>query len=164
MTGKDAVAVALKGTGSLLESYLSDLTDADLLVRPAPGANHTAWQLGHLIYSEQFLVKSQIEDARYPELPAGFGEKYTKETSTSDSSQHFATKAVYLDLFKKTREATLAAVAKLSDADLDRSTKGPMAPFAPKLGAYLLLVSNHTLMHGGQFTVVRRKLGKPVLF
>ena len=35
---------------------------------------------------------------------------------------------------------------------------------APTLGALLLLQSNHTLMHAGQFTVVRRKLGKPVLF
>ena len=28
----------------------------------------------------------------------------------------------------------------------------------------LLLAANHTLMHGGQFTVVRRALGKPVVF
>jgi len=28
----------------------------------------------------------------------------------------------------------------------------------------LVLTANHTLMHGGQFTVLRRKLGKPVLF
>ena len=49
-------------------------------------------------------------------------------------------------------------------AGLDRPTTGRMAKFAPTVGAMLLLVSNHTLMHGGQFTVVRRKLGKPVLF
>jgi hypothetical protein len=27
-----------------------------------------------------------------------------------------------------------------------------------------MLISNHSLMHTGQFSVVRRKLGKPVLF
>jgi hypothetical protein len=27
-----------------------------------------------------------------------------------------------------------------------------------------LLLAHHDLMHAGQFTVVRRKLGKPVLF
>jgi hypothetical protein len=26
------------------------------------------------------------------------------------------------------------------------------------------LASNHTLMHAGQFSVIRRRLGKPVLF
>ena len=32
------------------------------------------------------------------------------------------------------------------------------------LGAMLILIGNHTLMHAGQFTVVRRALNKPVLF
>ena len=62
------------------------------------------------------------------------------------------------------RKATIAALSKLSDADLDRPTTGPMAQFAPTLGQLFLAASNHTLMHAGQFTVVRRKLGKPVLF
>jgi hypothetical protein len=39
-----------------------------------------------------------------------------------------------------------------------------MAKFAPRLGDLFQLVANHTLMHAGQFSVVRRKLGKPVLF
>jgi len=28
----------------------------------------------------------------------------------------------------------------------------------------LILTANHTLMHGGQFTVTRRALNKPVVF
>ena len=39
-----------------------------------------------------------------------------------------------------------------------------MAGFAPKLGDFFLLIANHTMMHVGQFTTARRKLGKPVLF
>ena len=67
-------------------------------------------------------------------------------------------------LFDKVRSATSAALAKLSDADLDRPTTGQMAGFAPRLGDFFMLVANHTMMHAGQFSVVRRKLGKPVLF
>ena len=52
----------------------------------------------------------------------------------------------------------------MRDADLDTPTTGPMAQWAPTLGAILLLTANHALMHAGQFSVVRRKLGKPVLF
>ena len=62
------------------------------------------------------------------------------------------------------RAATLAEVDKLADADLDRACTGRMAQFAPKLANLLLLVGNHTTMHSGQFSVIRRKLGKPVLF
>lgn len=162
MNAKDAIKTALLGTQNMVPMYLNDLSDADILVRPVPNANHIAWQMGHLIQSEHALVKEVIPDAVMPELPAGFKEQYTKEASSSDKG--FKTKNEYLALFNKAREATLAALARLSDADLDKATTGPMAAFAPNVGAMLLLVSNHTLMHAGQFTVVRRKLGKPVLF
>ena len=81
-----------------------------------------------------------------------------------DPPRGFATKAAYVDLFNRVRDATLAAVEKLNDADFDKPTTGNMAKFAPNVGALLQLAANHTLMHAGQFTVVRRKLGKPVLF
>jgi len=161
MNGSQAIQTALKGTAFVMETYLSDLSDADLLIRPTAGANHIAWQLGHLIYSEQFLVKSELPESAYPALAAGFDTRHGKESSGSNEGFH--TRAEYLDLFQKTRAATIAAVAKLSDADLDQPTKGVLAKFAPKLGDLLLLVSNHTLMHGGQYVIVRRQLGKPVL-
>ena len=161
MNGIQAVQAALKSTADIPAWYVSDLSDADLLVRPTPTANNIAWQMGHLIEGEVQLVKIILPDAVYPALPADFG-KYTKETSTQDSG--FLGKNAYLELFKRAREATIAAVAKLSEADLDKPVTGNMAKFAPTWGAMLLLVSNHTLMHAGQFTVVRRKLGKPVLF
>lgn len=162
MTGKDAIKYTLNSTQNMLNSYVADLSDADLLERPAASANHIAWQLGHLISAEIHLIKSQLPDAKYPELPAGFAERHSKETASSNEG--FGKKADYLNLFEKVRSATLSTLAKLSDADLDRPTKGDMAKFAPTLGALLLLVSNHDLMHAGQFTVVRRKLGKPVIF
>jgi len=164
MRGIDVIRTALQSTQQLVTWFLSDLSDADLLARPVPGANHIAWQMGHLIASEPGLVKSQLPDAVYPELPAGFAKQHAQEMNALEPPTGFATKKDYIDLFTKVRQATLAAVEKLTDADLDRATTGNMAQFAPTLGAFLMLVSNHSLMHGGQFSVVRRKLGKPVLF
>jgi hypothetical protein len=164
MRGVDAVRTALQSTEQLVTWFLGDLSDADLLVRPAPAANHIAWQVGHLIVSEGQLAGPQLPEARYPELPADFARRHGKETQFQDPPSGFATRNEYVGLFKKVRGATLEAVGKLSDSDLDRPTSGRMAEFAPTLGALLLLVSNHSLMHGGQFSVVRRKLGKPVLF
>lgn len=165
MRGVDAVRQALLSTQSLLTWFISDLSNADLVVRPVSGANHIAWQLGHLIVSERGLTK-QVPGAEsaYPELPPGFAEKHGMDRQASDNPADYCTKEEYLDAFSKTRQATIALVEKLSDADLDRPTEGNMAKFAPTLGALFLLVSNHSLMHGGQFSVVRRKLGKPVLF
>jgi hypothetical protein len=161
MTAKDAIKTALIGTQSLVPMYLSELSDADLLVRPAPRANHIAWQLGHVISSEVEHLSGQLPGAQYPELPAGFAAQHRAENSVKE--QGFCSRQQYLDLFQKVRQATLANVDRLADADLDRANTGPLSQFAPTIGA-LLLVSNHTLMHAGQFTVVRRLLGKPVIF
>ena len=164
MRATDAIKAALTSTQATLEWYLSDLSDADLLVRPCPGANHIAWQMGHMIVGESFLIRSELLDAAYPDLPAGFAEQYGDAKAHDDSPAGWRTKAEYVDLSKRMRGATIAALDEVTDADLDRASTGRMAKFAPKLVDLFLLVSNHTLMHAGQFTVVRRKLGKPVLF
>ena len=162
MKAQDAIRTALTGTQNIVNMYLQDLSDADLLIRPVPHANHIAWQLGHLIVSESRMGGGNITNAAYPELPAGFAERHNKETASRDTG--FGTKAEYLDLFNKVRQATIDSVAKMSDADLDKPTSGPVAAMAPTVGAMLLLNANHAMMHAGQFSVVRRKLGKPVLF
>jgi hypothetical protein len=164
MNGIEAVTSALSSTKFILEWYLSDLDDADLLVRPAPGANHMAWQLGHLIASERYHITNQLASAPFPALPAGFAENHLATNAASDGPQGFHSKANYLKLFGDVRGATLKALSELTDEDLNRPAVGPVAAFAPNLGAVFLLVSNHTLMHGGQVTVIRRLLGKPVLF
>jgi hypothetical protein len=163
MNGKSAIQAALEGTRFILNWYVSDLSDADLLVRPAPGANHIAWQIGHVIVGDPYLVKSQLPDAPYPELPPGFVEAYGAEGAGKDGPEGFLSKEEYLKLFDQVRSATIAIVGGLSDDDLDRPTSGSMAAFAPTLGHIFLGASNHTMMHAGQFTVVRRALGKPVL-
>jgi hypothetical protein len=164
VNAKDVIKTALDSNRSMLTMYLSDLSDADLLVRPAPGANHIAWQLGHLIAAEANFVLPNLPGGVAAELPAGFAEQHTKETSTKDSPADFRKKEEYLALLNKVRAATLAALAKVPDADLDRPTNEKLAAYAPNVAALFLIAATHDMMHGGQFTVVRRKLGKPVLF
>jgi uncharacterized damage-inducible protein DinB len=163
MNAKDAIKTALTSTKDMLSWYLSDLSDKDLLVRPVPSANHIAWQLGHLISSEARMT-SVIPGTTYPELPAGFAEQHSKDMAATEPPKGFRTKEEYLGLFNKVREATLANLAKMPEATLDQPTPGDMKKYAPTLGALLMLTANHTMMHAGQFTVVRRKLGKPILF
>ncbi len=162
MTAKDPIRQLLHSTQNLLNMHLEDLSDADLLVRPVPAANHIAWQLGHVISSEQRLA-SALPGGVYPELPAGFPEQHAKERAAVEPPKGFLTKAEYLKLFHQTRAATLATLEKMDEADLDKPSS-VMPQFAPNLGALFVLVGNHTMMHVGQFTTTRRKLGKPVLF
>ena len=163
MNGKQAIRAALEGTRFTFNLYLQDLTDDDLFVRPAPTANHIAWQLGHVIAADRILVTSQVPEVRFPEVPPGFLEAHSPEGARNNGPVRFLTKDEYLDLFAEMRTATIDALDNLTDADLDRPATGKVAAFAPTLGHVFLLLSNHTLMHAGQFTVVRRLLGKPVL-
>ncbi len=162
MKAQDAIRSSLTLSKKMVSFFLNDLSDADLLVRPVPNANHIAWQLGHLIVSERGMCGGFLPGAAHPELPAGFAEQHSQDAHGKDTG--FATKAVYLDLFNKVRQATLDAAEKLSDADLDKPTSGRVAEMAPTVGLLLLLNGDHFWMHAGQWSVVRRKLGKPVLF
>jgi hypothetical protein len=161
MNAKDAIKTSLTSTQNMVSWYLSDLSDADLLVRPVPNANHIAWQLGHLIESELTYPGKYVPPASYPSLPLGFGKQHDKNAAAKEPATGFLTKEEYLNLFNRARAATLEALEKIPEADLDKPTG---VEWAPTVGAMFLMTSDHTLMHAGQFSVVRRKLGKPILF
>jgi hypothetical protein len=163
MQAKDALKIGLTSTQNLVVWYIGDLTDQELTVRPVPNANNIAWQMGHLIEGEVGLG-SDLPGAAYPELPSSIKGQYDKKTASGAPAGGYLTKSQYLELFNKMRAATIANVDKLKDADLDRPNTGGMAKYAPLYADLIVLMANHTLMHAGQFTVVRRALNKPILF
>ena len=95
-------------------------------------------------------------------LPDGFAAAHSKETTGDDDPAHFQTKAEYLRLFQVSREATAAALAKLTPADLDAPGPERFRDFFPTVGDVFILLANHPLMHAGQMVPIRRSLGLPV--
>ena len=89
MNGKETIQAALEATRSTLNWFVSDLSDADLFVRPVPAANHIAWQIGNVIVGDRWLVTSQLPDAAYPELPAGFMETHGPDRTEKDGPDGF---------------------------------------------------------------------------
>jgi hypothetical protein len=163
MNGIQAIQAAFEETRSHLLWFLSDFSDADMFVRPHPAANHAAWQVGNISLAEVNMIREEIPEAKYPELPAGFLELHGTGVP-KDGPDGYMNKADSLSLFESVRAATIALVGGLTDEYLDRACRGSMASFAPTIGKLLILTSNHTLMHGGQIQVIRRVLGKPILF
>src|SRR5258708_39624471 len=98
MNARDVIRNSIESSQQIADGYLEDLSDADLLVRPVPHANHIAWQLGHLIEGEHGMISAACPGAM-PPLPAGFKEKYTPEASNLDDPKAFHTKAEYLKLW-----------------------------------------------------------------
>lgn len=162
MNSREAIKGAMSGAHFVMNTYLSDLTDAELLMRPVPQANHIAWQLGHLIASEHKFME-QVKPGISPKLPAEFAGRHGKDTAGVDDPKKFYTKKEYTDLYNAQRNASLHILETLSDTDLDKPGPESMRSYAPTIGAVMILLGNHELMHAGQVAVLRRKLDKPVL-
>ncbi|MDB5172681.1 MAG: hypothetical protein JWM97_561 [Phycisphaerales bacterium] len=163
MTTKEFLAEQLAPNLDMLKMTIADFSEADMLVRPTPAANHAAWQLGHLAVAERQLVNI-YQPGAVPEAPAAFAAKFTKETSKVNDPAAFPKKAELLDALTSARQATIAWVKGLSDADLAKPGPEKMKGFAPTIGHLIAMTPNHTMMHVGQFQVIRRVLGKPVIF
>jgi hypothetical protein len=163
MTINDLLVSQLQGNLGVLQMTLAEFSDADMMVRPAPAANHATWQLGHLCRAEVNLM-NMVKPGSMPELPAGFADRFDKKTATSDDLKAFETKQELLDLFGKIRQATINVAKSISASDLDTAMPEKMQRLAKNSGEMLAMQAGHVTMHIGQFQVIRRKLGKPVLF
>jgi hypothetical protein len=159
MNACEVLKVGLQMADFVSQAYLADLSDAELLQRPHPQCNHINWQVGHIILSEHQMLE-QCFPGKMPALPAGFEQQYARDAGGSDDPARFATKEVLLRTYREQRDATLAVIDSLSDGDLERETG---IHYAPTLASLLSIQGSHWLMHCGQWVVVRRALGKPVV-
>ncbi|HEX2973189.1 MAG TPA: DinB family protein [Tepidisphaeraceae bacterium] len=162
MTPTELIADNLRRNLELLKMTLADFSDADMMVRPCAGANHALWQLGHLVGGEVSLLNACKPGAA--ELPAGLAEKFNAKTASLDDASAFLPKATLLDLLGKARATTVQWVSTLKPEDLDRPGAECLQTVAPTVGHVLTLMISHVSMHVGQMQVIRRKLGKPILF
>jgi len=163
MNSREAIKICIDTSQMVSMGYLEDLTDEQLMHRPHPECNHINWQLGHLIVSEKQMIDG-VAPGSMPPLPAGFEEKYTQQTAKSNDRSAFCSKAELMREFEKQRAATFAALAKMSDQDLDRKSPESMQSYAPTAGAAFDMQGSHWMMHAGQWAVIRRQLGKPPLY
>jgi hypothetical protein len=163
MDPMEQMADTLERHYAVIEIHLKDLTDQEMTVRPVPSANNAIWQLGHLVTSTAYFA-SGVPGATVSPLPAGWKDKFVTYDSTVDDPKAFPSKAELLKVFKAQVEAMAAAVRKLKPADLDLPSPEGIRGFAPTVGVLIGVTAPHWMMHVGQFQVIRRKLGKPVMF
>jgi hypothetical protein len=162
MLAKDAIRECAELSRMVLKRYIEDLSDAELCRRPGPGCNHVAWQLGHLISSECSLL-NLVRPGSAPELPAGFAEQHDKDHTASDDPSQFCTKNEYLKLLDQVHAASMKVLETFSPEDFDQPAPERLRNMFPTMGATMLLIASHPMMHAGQFVPVRRALGKPVV-
>ena len=160
---KQAIAASLGQADFLVQIYLADLKQDELIVRPVIGANPIAWQLGHLIAAERYVV-DKLAPGKADALPAGFADAYGRGKPVSDNSADYKSKEEYLQLMKQVRANTLHVVEGLAPAAFDAAVGPGLPPMVKQVGDGFLFIGAHWLSHTGQWVVTRRKLGRPPLF
>ena len=146
----------------ILNSYIGDFSDEELMNRPGAGCNHIAWQLGHLISSEANLI-NMVKEGSAIDLPEGFADAHSKEATGSDDASQFCSKDDYVALYAKTRENSVAVLDRLTEEDLAAEGPEQFREFCPTVGSMAMLIASHPMMHVGQFVPVRRALDKPIV-
>ncbi len=159
MNSQESIKQSINMADMVCMSYLADMSDSELMERPHSKCNHLNWQVGHLIASEHSMIE-QIRPGTMPALPSGFADKYKKETGGIDDPSAFCTKEELMSTYQAQRAGTLAVLAKTSESEMDAPTG---VDYAPTVGAMFVLQGSHWLMHCGQWVIVRRSLGKPIV-
>ena len=87
--------------------------------------------------------------------------KYYESRLKRDFPEHHAD--LVAGAYPSSRAASLAALDAYEDSDLDNLAPEDFRKFCPTIGDMFTLVATHPMMHAGQFVIVRRQLGKPIL-
>ena len=163
MDSRDAVKASWDMSHMVVNMYLQDLTDEEMMHRPHAQCNHIKWQFGHLIAADNQLLES-VCPGKMPALPEGFTAKYTKETSASDDPSAFDSKSELMRLSEEQSAGAEATLRSMSDEDFDKPSPEQMREYAPTVGAIFALVGSHWMMHAGQWAVIRHSWAGPRCF
>ena len=159
-TINDAIAQGLTQSGMLLNRYTADLTPQEYLHRPTAKANCVAWTIGHLILSDRGVLK-RLGQTDLPALPDGFEKRFSRDEGCPQADA-FGDVTALLPLFNQHRQQLIEAVKRATPQQLNAPLEKPHPMFG-NVGEMALFMSAHAAMHAGQFTIIRRSLGRPPL-
>jgi uncharacterized damage-inducible protein DinB len=146
-------------------SLIQDMSDAPLTFPTPAGGNHPLWVLGHIVVAESKLIHD-IALGRGHALAHWMDIFGPGTTPVADPSVYPPLDEV-LRAFQRTRAATLEALSKLDDADLDRPSAAcppDLAPILGTLGKCFFIAIYHMAVHTGQVADARRAAGREPLF
>ncbi len=162
MNSLEAIKNNIMTSDMVCGAYLGDLTNEEFMNRPHPGCNHINWQVGHLISADNNMCNG-VFPGTLPDLPEGFAEQYSKESTGNDDPAAFVPGDQLKELAHKQRDAIVAKLESLCESDLDAPAPESMQAYAPNVGAVMNMLGSHWMMHAGQWVIVRRQLGREVV-
>jgi hypothetical protein len=160
----DFIRLGMNRSAKATLMLIDDMKDRPLTFPTARGGNHPLWILGHLAYSEGYVIQ-EIMLGR-PNPLAHWKDLFSNGTEPSAEASRYpdfeSARKAFLDI----RAETMSVLEGLNDADLERPSKNCPAEMQEFLGTYgqcFLLSILHPTTHRGQVADARRSLGlKPL--
>ena len=157
MSTIDYLRQSMMTSGHLTTALLDDMKDLPLQAPTSKGGNHPLWVLGHLAYAEANIIEHIIKGNDNPLL--AWKETFGPRQEPSTNAEDYPSWDEVRGKFDEMRANTLAFIETLSDADLETPTKncpeGREEAFGT-IGACLIVLSLHPMMHYGQVADARR--------
>ncbi|GID26198.1 mycothiol transferase [Paractinoplanes brasiliensis] len=162
MDSKDVLIEAFGRLPELVRTAVHGLTPEQLRWQPADGANSIGWLVWHLtrVQDDHVADVMGVEQVYASEdWPSWFGLKNQSETGYGHDAAQVAAVApesaqVLLDYYQAVHDRTVAWIAVLSEADLDRVVDDNWDP-PVTLGVRLVSVYDDDAQHAGQAAYVR---------
>lgn len=172
----DLLKRSLETAEMVVLRLLEDLPDASWDLRPHPQCQDLNWQFGHLILSEANMIEGSLGDSLL--LDASFQESYRKREltgiSTSDLSEDKGTQAStqatgrlspadLWSVYRRQRKRTFELLDGLHAEDFDAAAAESIRGYCPTIADAFIACSSHWLMHSGQWVILRRMAGLPIV-
>ncbi len=159
------VVPALEGLNKAREFTLDlvkDIKADQMVVRSNPGANHAAYALGHIAWTDDAFIS--MMGGGPSSLPYGWSERFGYNLEITDNASDYPGKDEILSVMKERREAMTTWLSSLSEAELLKPIEGDFGKFARTLAALPATLAFHEGFHSGQISACRRALGIERLF
>jgi len=159
----DYIAMELQASNGWIFGLIADMQDEPFTAPTPNGGNHPLWVLGHLVFSEARMVNVFMKGQENP--LEDWTDNFGIGSTPTDNANQYPTFAELLAKFEEVRAETLAFLATLSDADLDKPSHAPeeYKDFFGTIGQCFATLNLHIGFHGGQVADARRAAGREAL-
>lgn len=164
MDSKDIVIEAFGRIRGILNRSLPGLTAEQLAYRPTDQANSIAWLAWHLTRIQDGHL-SDLAERPQAWIEEGWHAKFDKPADPKDTGQRYtpeqvaairpAGPQVLLDYHEAVYQRSVAYIATLSPADMDRVLNEPQYDPPPTVGVRLVSVCSDNIQHAGQVAYLR---------
>ena len=157
MESRDLIEENLERSMNRVLSEFEGLEDAPLTFPTSSGGCHPLWILGHLAFSEGYIIRTVMLGEANP--LEEWKDIFDRDTEAVADGSTYPPFTELLTKCRDSRAGTLTILDMLAEEDLDKESKNIPPGAENTFGTYrrcFQLVADHFYMHRGQVADARR--------